>query len=243
MWVPVPPPGRAGGRPRNNCCVTGMWFIAMLNYVYRAPSGDPIWVLYGQKLKSKCTFFWAQLSPTLDFSHLEDIINTLRLVPKPHPDGSSSEGLSYTRAVFTVSTMGFPSLDHVLQGINTQNVLYYTPNSTVFWVVTDHQPKAILLHLLTFDFLFLVTWVPSLGWEDPLEGKGYTLQYSGLENSMDCIVHGVAKSQARLSNFHFTFSDPLAGDCPQTIFKKEASKSILSEDCFLKILPSFQINV
>ena len=28
----------------------------------------------------------------------------------------------------------------------------------------------------------------------PEEGKGYQLQYSGLENSMDCIVHGVAKS-------------------------------------------------
>ena len=27
------------------------------------------------------------------------------------------------------------------------------------------------------------------------EGKGYPLQYSGLENSMNCIVHGVAKSQ------------------------------------------------
>ena len=35
------------------------------------------------------------------------------------------------------------------------------------------------------------TWVPSLGWEDPLEkGKANPLQYSGLENSMDCIVHG-----------------------------------------------------
>ena len=28
----------------------------------------------------------------------------------------------------------------------------------------------------------------------PGEGKVYPLQYSGLENSMDCIVHGVAKS-------------------------------------------------
>ena len=27
------------------------------------------------------------------------------------------------------------------------------------------------------------------------EGKGYPLQYFGLENSMDCIVHGVTKSQ------------------------------------------------
>ena len=29
----------------------------------------------------------------------------------------------------------------------------------------------------------------------PGEGKGYPLQYSGLENSMDCIVHGVAVSR------------------------------------------------
>ena len=37
----------------------------------------------------------------------------------------------------------------------------------------------------------------------PGEGKGYPLQYSGVENSKDCIVHGVAKSQTRLSDFHF----------------------------------------
>ena len=36
--------------------------------------------------------------------------------------------------------------------------------------------------------------VPGLG-RSPREGKGYPLQYSGLENSMDCIVHGVAKSR------------------------------------------------
>ena len=37
------------------------------------------------------------------------------------------------------------------------------------------------------------TWVQSLGWKDPWvgEGKGYPLQCSGLENSMDCIVHGL----------------------------------------------------
>ena len=38
----------------------------------------------------------------------------------------------------------------------------------------------------------------------PGEGKGYPLQYSGLENSMDYIVHGVAMSWTRLSDFHFT---------------------------------------
>ena len=45
--------------------------------------------------------------------------------------------------------------------------------------------------------------IPGLG-RSPGEGKGYPLQSSGLRNSMDCIVHGVAKSQTRLSNFHFT---------------------------------------
>ena len=45
------------------------------------------------------------------------------------------------------------------------------------------------------------TWVLSVGWEDPLE-KG---KCSGLENSMDCIVHGVEKSWARLRDFHFHF--------------------------------------
>ena len=42
------------------------------------------------------------------------------------------------------------------------------------------------------------------------EEKGYPLQYSSLENSVDCIVHGVTKSQTRLSSFHFPFqSHPL----------------------------------
>ena len=39
----------------------------------------------------------------------------------------------------------------------------------------------------------------------PGEEKCYPLQYSGLENSKDCIVHGVAKSQTRLSDFDFDF--------------------------------------
>ena len=39
----------------------------------------------------------------------------------------------------------------------------------------------------------------------PGEGKGYPLQYSGLENSTDCIVHAVTKSQTQLSDFHFYF--------------------------------------
>ena len=44
--------------------------------------------------------------------------------------------------------------------------------------------------------------IPRLG-RSTGEGKGYPLQYSGLENSMDYIVHGVSKSQTQLSDFHF----------------------------------------
>ena len=51
----------------------------------------------------------------------------------------------------------------------------------------------------------------------PGEGKGYQLQYSGLENSMDCIVHGVTKSQTRLSDFHFHFP----GRCALMTWKRE----------------------
>ena len=43
--------------------------------------------------------------------------------------------------------------------------------------------------------------IPGLG--RPLE-KGKATQYSGLENFMDCIVHGVTKSRTRLSDFHFS---------------------------------------
>ena len=45
--------------------------------------------------------------------------------------------------------------------------------------------------------------IPGLG-RFPGEGKGYPLQYSGLENSMDCIVHGVAKRWTWLHNSHFS---------------------------------------
>ena len=44
--------------------------------------------------------------------------------------------------------------------------------------------------------------IPGLG-RSPGERKGYPLQYSGLENSIDCIVHEVAKSRTLLSDFHF----------------------------------------
>ena len=47
--------------------------------------------------------------------------------------------------------------------------------------------------------------IPGLG-RSPGEGKGYPLQYSGLENSMDYTFHGVANNWIGLSEFHFNFT-------------------------------------
>ena len=48
------------------------------------------------------------------------------------------------------------------------------------------------------------------GWGRSLaEGKGYPLQYSGLDNSMDCIVHGIRKSRTQVNDFH-SLSHPLS---------------------------------
>ena len=53
--------------------------------------------------------------------------------------------------------------------------------------------------------------IPELG-RSPGEGKGYLLQYSGLENSMDCF-HEVTKSWTGLSNFRFHFVRSLVATC------------------------------
>jgi len=70
--------------------------------------------------------------------------------------------------------------------------------------------------------------IPGLG-RSPGEGKGYPLQYSGLENSMDCIIHKVTKSQKRqwLSLFTLTVSKVLSSWCFSLKKKKTNSPEIL----------------
>ena len=43
--------------------------------------------------------------------------------------------------------------------------------------------------------------IPGLG-RFPRKGNGYPLQFSGLENNMGCVVHGVTKSWTQLNDFH-----------------------------------------
>ena len=63
--------------------------------------------------------------------------------------------------------------------------------------------------------------LPGLG-RSPGEGQGYPLQYAGLENSMDCIVHGVTKSGTRLSDFHFHFKNTINSKLATGLGRRQA---------------------
>ena len=70
----------------------------------------------------------------------------------------------------------------------------------------------------------------------PGEGKGYPLQYSGLENSKDCIVHGVAKSRTQAT---FTFTYSLQG-FPGASDSKESAHNVADrgqEDLWVRKIP------
>ena len=67
----------------------------------------------------------------------------------------------------------------------------------------------------------------------PGEGKGYPHQYSGLENSMDYIVHGVAKNWTRLSDFS------LSGFTLRTGMKTTIAPRSLTPYSFFPPLTSF----
>ena len=62
--------------------------------------------------------------------------------------------------------------------------------------------------------------IPELG-RSPGEGKGYLLQYSGLENSVDYTVLGVTKSRIRLSNFHLLLREIEKEMIQRNLFAKQ----------------------
>ena len=79
---------------------------------------------------------------------------------------------------------------------------------SVLYVCIFTAEYTFFLHVLLMFLMFNVGdlgSIPGLGRSpSPGEGKGYPLQYSGLENPMDCIVYGVSKSRTR-PTFTFTF--------------------------------------
>ena len=96
-------------------------------------------------------------------------------------------------------------------------VLVFTPFTQIIWL-HPLLPPGLPLCLSWWRICLqrrsprFNLWVQSLGLgRSPGKGKGYPLQYSCLENSMDCIVHWVVKSQTGLSDFHCHLS------CPQGV--------------------------
>ena len=92
----------------------------------------------------------------------------------------------------------------------------WTPSSCIGGWILNHWTTRGVLHHLVLDIKFTLiddtestcnagdlSSIPGLG-RFPGEGKGYPLQYSSLENSMDCIILGVARSRTQLSDFHYT---------------------------------------
>ena len=82
------------------------------------------------------------------------------------------------------------------------------------------------------------------GWErSPEERKGYPLQYSGLENSMDYTVHWVSKSRTQLNNFHIALSrSPEHGrniEFKKSIFFREKMSKQTQEKAFVSLEVSF----
>ena len=71
---------------------------------------------------------------------------------------------------------------------------------------------------------------PGLG-RSPGEGKGNPLQYAGLENSEDCIVHSVAKSRPQLSDSH-THLGEVSRFCPEA---QQGAAAVLQ---FLLVCPA-----
>ena len=72
--------------------------------------------------------------------------------------------------------------------------------------------------------------IPGLG-RSPGEGKGYPLQYSGLENSMHCMVHGVAESDMteRFTFIYFIYFHMKAMiKLGQGIWRKEKQLDLLA---------------
>ena len=67
---------------------------------------------------------------------------------------------------------------------------------------------------LNFKLILASKTILPAGWMQKLvKAEFYPHQYSGLENSMDCIVHGVTKSWTWLSDFHFTYLFRLRSLC------------------------------
>ena len=81
--------------------------------------------------------------------------------------------------------------------------------------------------------------IPGLG-RSPGEGKGYPLQDSGLENSVDCIVHGVTESDTTVQP---SLSAPSVWLCHKFVIKLELSVYISSSITWVSVLNLYVLHL
>ena len=74
----------------------------------------------------------------------------------------------------------------------------------------------------------------------PGEGKGYPLQDSGLENSVDCIVHGIAESDTTEQP---SLSSPSVWLCHKFVIKLELSVYISSSVTWVSVLNLYMLHL
>ena len=83
-----------------------------------------------------------------------------------------------------------------VHGIFQARVLEWVPLPSPICLWLCAKWASLVAQLVKNPLEVQETWVRSLSWDDsPGEVKGYPLLYSGLEISMDCTLHGVAKSR------------------------------------------------
>ena len=103
-------------------------------------------------------------------------------------------------------------LVHILSKPSLENFEHYCASmwDECNWEVVEHSCSH-KLQVVKNPPAMQETWVRSLGSEDsPGERKGYPLQYSGLEYSMDYLVHGVSKESDTNEWLSLSFEHSLA---------------------------------
>ena len=144
-------------------------------------------------------------------------------VPEPHPGHTEGPEPCGSHTSPPPSALGWPKPVHLQPGFSGRTPrVCLTPDTVTSrtrpgyvrfcWTLWgNNTPAVVMVASLAAQLVknlpaMQETCVWSLGWQDPLEKekeKGYSLQYSGLENSMGCTVHGIAKSRTWLSDLHF----------------------------------------
>ena len=128
------------------------------------------------------------------------------IVQLSHPYMTTGKTIALTRWTFVGKVMS------LLFNILSRLVITFLPRSKCLLISWLQSPSAVILGFPCGSAgkesvcnEGNLGSIPGLG-RSPGEGKGYPLQYCGLENSMDCTVHGVAKSRTLLSDFQLSLS-------------------------------------